>query len=500
MSEPGTVKISGTLFVTACAALSGAIAFAGGWVAVPPGLIAAEVTATVLLLFVLGSFRYRLDKNALTYGSLLIVSASFWTAWWPVSSLKAAVSVEGARVLLPFVRHHFLSFDGLEALIHLDTMLFILGLTFFVAAIAQTRLLETVSFSILRKTNGSMLTTVTLITAIVSFASGILDGVSMIGLLIRVLVILLLLCRAEEKEILFFVVLSTMITTICGMWLAYGEPPNLIMKSNLSPRLTDGFFLRYCLPTALATFGVLFFHMHRRLQGRRVDLAGLEKEIATVGPSHRQAQKGAAISFAPFVALLAGHAVNHDIPLFAASFSGAAVALSAIWRYPEMRSRATTDARHEFSEYLFLFPLFFSIALLMRTGFFDLLSEALHAGIEAFGPSAVAGAQFVGTTFLSAILDNNVVADFASRALRDLPDALLHLFATAQIAGYALGGCWTHIGSAQSIVAFSFIRKEVNSSFTPLDWIRLVTPVISQIAVVAAAIIYAESRLLSVLN
>lgn len=70
--------------------------------------------------------------------------------------------------------------------------------------------------------------------------------------------------------------------------------------------------------------------------------------------------------------------------------------------------------------------------------------------------------QFFGSTFLSAILDNNVVADFASRALYDLDLGVLRLFAFAQIGGYALGGCWTHIGSAQSVVAFAFIRREID--------------------------------------
>ena len=80
--------------------------------------------------------------------------------------------------------------------------------------------------------------------------------------------------------------------------------------------------------------------------------------------------------------------------------------------------------------------------------------------------------SFLGCTFLSAILDNNVVADFASRALEGLDVRLMHLFTMAQIAGYALGGCWTHIGSAQSVVAFAFIRRDVDERYTPLRWIR----------------------------
>ena len=38
---------------------------------------------------------------------------------------------------------------GLDELIHADTMLFILGLTFFVSVIAQTRMLEGVTFFLL---------------------------------------------------------------------------------------------------------------------------------------------------------------------------------------------------------------------------------------------------------------------------------------------------------------------------------------------------------------
>ncbi|WP_410969791.1 hypothetical protein, partial [Salmonella sp. SAL4450] len=74
--------------------------------------------------------------------------------------------------------------------------------------------------------------------------------------------------------------------------------------------------------------------------------------------------------------------------------------------------------------------------------------------------------QFLGSTFLSAILDNNVVADFASRGLHGLGLDALQLFAMAQIAGYALGGCWTHIGCAQSVVAYAFILRDVDDRYT----------------------------------
>src|SRR6202008_1838297 len=102
----------------------------------------------------------------------------------------------------------------------------------------------------------------------------------------------------------------------------------------------------------------------------------------------------------------------------------------------------------------------------------------IHSGLESVGRYPVAWVQFVGATFLSAILDNNIVADFASRGIGNLDLSTLHLFAMSQIAGYALGGCWTHIGCAQSVVAYAFIKRDVDAHFTPVQWIREMTPVI----------------------
>ena len=151
------------------------------------------------------------------------------------------------------------------------------------------------------------------------------------------------------------------------------------------------------------------------------------------------------------------------------------------------------------AEYFFLFPLFLSISLLTTAGFFEGMKELLHQGIDTLGTAHVAFAQFIGSTVLSAILDNNVVADFASRALLGFDVKTLHLFAMAQIAGYALGGCWTHIGCAQSVVAYAFIQRDLDEHFRPVQWIREMTPVIIKILVVMAAIIYAESAILNLL-
>lgn len=67
----------------------------------------------------------------------------------------------------------------------------------------------------------------------------------------------------------------------------------------------------------------------------------------------------------------------------------------------------------------------------------------------------------------------------------------------AQISGYALGGCWTHIGSAQSVVAYAFIQRDVDEAYTLLQWIRQMTPIVLEMLVLITVIIVAQSWLRS---
>jgi hypothetical protein len=448
-----------------------------------------------------------------------------------------------------------------------------------------------------------ILPTVISVTAVVALASGILDGVSMIGLTIRTLVIIMMLAAAPAAAVRYAVMVCTAVTTICGVWLAYGEPPNLIMKANLYPYLGNAFFLVYCGPVAIGAYLIIALQLRGKLRGQRVNLDemdvidanaadvrflqatrhgevitpvelveghagpaddwaprviarlrngeslglslihedvpletrrlllghfvteeladGLDRHyildaageyeaafqaelavhevLAAMAQVRQRAQKIGALALVPFIAVLLVHGIYHEVPLFLASCAGFLAALPAIFGIPRMRALALREARQEYAEYYFLFPLFLSMTLLTTAGFFERMQGLILAGIATLGHAHVALVQFLGSTFLSAILDNNVVADFASRGLLGLDTKVLHLFAMAQISGYALGGCWTHIGCAQSVVAFAFIQRDVDEHFTPVRWIVEMTPVIFKILAVTAAIIYVESALLNLL-
>ena len=564
---------------------------------VPVWVLGAEVLVTILGLFLLGSFRYQINKNALTYGMMLVIIATF--VGLPASEWHAEIASHGSWA---WIRAHVLSFSGLDNLIHADTMLFILGLTLFVSVIAQTRLLEGITFYLLRRNRGLILPTVISVTAFVAVVSGVLDGVSMIGLTIRTLVIIMTLAAAPQSAVRYAVMVCTAVTTICGIWLAYGEPPNLIMKANLTPFLGNTFFLLYCAPAALVAYLLVANQLRGRLRGQRVALdemdiidanaadvrffqAARHGEVMTAieliegykaaapwkdnviarvrggetvglalvhekvpeetrrlllgyfvseeladsldrhyvldaagdyeGAFHaelavgevldamakrrRRAQRIGGLALVPFVGVLVVHGVFHQVPLFLASFAGLVAALPAIAGLPRMRALAWREAWAEYAEYYFLFPLFLSVTLLTNAGFFEGMHGLMVSGVAVLGQAHVAMIQFLGSTFLSAILDNNVVADFASRGLHGFDPGVLRLFAMAQIAGYALGGCWTHIGCAQSVVAYAFIQRDLDAHYTPVQWVKEMTPVILQILVAMGAIIYVESALLTLL-
>src|SRR5207247_6359143 len=134
----------------------------------------------ILGLFVFGSFRFQIHKNVLTYGMLLVIVSTFSVL--PSSAWRTEVIERGWTF---WFAEHLLTFRGLDELVHADTMLFILGLTLFVSVVAQTRLLEGITFRLLRRYKGLVLPTVIAVTAVVAVASGALGGVSMIGLTMR---------------------------------------------------------------------------------------------------------------------------------------------------------------------------------------------------------------------------------------------------------------------------------------------------------------------------
>ena len=150
--SPAVVMLSAGRFLFGCAFVATALLCLGRFVDLPVGFLAGEVFATILGLFVFGSFRYQIHKNALTYGMLLVILATF--CGLTDSEWHRQITERGWWV---WARANLLSFHGLDDLVHADTMLFILGLTFFVSVIAQTRLLEGITFFLLRRNQGMIL-------------------------------------------------------------------------------------------------------------------------------------------------------------------------------------------------------------------------------------------------------------------------------------------------------------------------------------------------------
>jgi hypothetical protein len=94
-------------FLIGCAVVAGFILAFGRLVALPTWLLATEVFATILGLFLFGSFRYQIHKNALTYGMLLVIIATFAglsNSEWHVTSITWLVAVgTGPLAVFPWL-------------------------------------------------------------------------------------------------------------------------------------------------------------------------------------------------------------------------------------------------------------------------------------------------------------------------------------------------------------------------------------------------------------
>src|SRR5436305_841334 len=100
--------LPGRLFVGACVVAAFVVFVAGHIFPIPVGVLAAEVLATIIGLFVFGSFRYQIHKNALTYGMLAVIISTFVVL--PASTWHAEVGTQG---LAGWTQHHLLTFSGL---------------------------------------------------------------------------------------------------------------------------------------------------------------------------------------------------------------------------------------------------------------------------------------------------------------------------------------------------------------------------------------------------
>src|ERR1051326_8595238 len=105
--------LPGRLFAAGCGIVAIGIVALGHVAPTSVWLLATEVFATILGLFVFGSFKYQIHKNALTYGLLLVIAATFLEL--PASACHLEIAQHGAWA---WSRRHLLTFAGLDELIH----------------------------------------------------------------------------------------------------------------------------------------------------------------------------------------------------------------------------------------------------------------------------------------------------------------------------------------------------------------------------------------------
>src|SRR4029453_11748190 len=120
-------------------------------------------------------------------------------------------------------------------------------------------------------------------------------------------------------------------------------------------------------------------------QGAERAARTVDRVVDDLGVRRRNAQRFGGLAIIPFGVMLVLHGIEPRVPLFLASFAGFLFALPAIADIPRMRALAWREARTEYAEYFFLFPLFVSITLLTAAGFFDRIEAGGRYRLTALG-------------------------------------------------------------------------------------------------------------------
>ncbi len=269
-----------------------------------------------------------------------------------------------------------------------------------------------------------------IVTIMAGFLSGILDGVSVIGMTLATLTIL--------RPGLLTAMVASIATSVGGFWAAWGEPPNLIMKMGLG--LDNRFFLTWLGIPALVTTMSLAWHMRHSTQ------------------QHAQGEKVVGKTLAPIGVFLVGlilHGFWAMFPVWLAPWLGVLVG-TAIHAYDRKNIKAGYE---EWKAYIFLAPFFIQAACVRQLGALDWMIDLIPS--IALAPTAGILMTFLITVILGALLDSSSVAQILVLSLQGvaLSGSLREAVIAAGLSGFAIGGALTPIGSMQSAVTYEFLRE-----------------------------------------
>src|SRR5262249_54566230 len=143
-------------------------------------------------------------------------------------------------------------------------------------------------------------------------------------------------------------------------WLRQGESLGLSLFRENIPEETRKSLLGHFVSDELADsldrhYKLLYERDH---DGAHEAEREVSETLSAQAMHRRRAQRIGALAMGPFIAMLILHGFNHHIPLFLASLAGFIFAVIGIAAIPKMRALAMHEARAEYAEYYFLFPLF----------------------------------------------------------------------------------------------------------------------------------------------
>ncbi len=380
---------------------------------------------------------------------------------------RMIVALIGAGLMIIF---HVLTQE--EAIAHIDfnTIGLLIGMMVIVNVIRQTGLFQYLAIKSAKLAKGEPMKIMIYFSVITAVASGLLDNVTTILLIVPVT---LVIADTLKLNPIPFVIAEILSSNIGGAATLIGDPPNIMIGG--ATGLSFGDFIVNLLPLMVVNFIVTILILRLIFKKSLKAEEQYKKEILSFDEKKAIRDKGLLIKSLVVLALtIVGFTISEMIGVGTASI--AIFSASVLLLLSKVEPEDVLD-KVEWTTIFFFAGLFILVGALDRIGVIEMLAEQI-LGITQGNMTLMTLIVLWMSTFLSSFLDNIPYVATMIPLVQNISEGSVSAYEPVWWAlsiGACLGGNGTIIGASANVVARGITEKR-GYKFSFLNFMKIAFP------------------------
>jgi Na+/H+ antiporter NhaD/arsenite permease-like protein len=387
------------------------------------------------------------------------------------AALVLGISFIGGAINPSF---YIFSFEQALSYVDFDVIFLVMGMMIVIAVIEETGIFQWMAYQAYRLSAGRLWLMVTILMAITSVASALLDNVTTMLLMAPITIQIALTVGLNPLALL---IPEALASNVGGISTLIGTPTNILIGAYAGLGFND--FLINLTPgvvaalIALTIYVIIRYRKEYREAGSRLSEAMRQrlKDSGRITEPHRL-RKAGIIFGAMLVLFIAGDAIGLDPAVTA--IMGAVAML--IWVTPDVEQMLKVV---DWTTLVFFIALFISVGALQEVGLISLIAMGIS---NLVGTNLVLATLVVvwSAALLSGVIDNIPftatmlpVVDFLTRTI---PGAGNNVLWYGLSIGSAMGGNSTLIGASPNLVTAG-ISEQAGYKISYMAWLKTGLPV-----------------------